>query len=165
MPEPFRKAEPGWRHADKGEGAGYRATSSSPRKREPSEARKAAQRPSENASLKRSTRAHGHRVTLTAAPNSPGASSRVRGGAKQESSIDKGLLERLEGPRDMTGNVQLYLTGRPCRALRMGAPLAGIGVGVKVGELCQLSPISVYQCSYRRYSLLDCGCFCQLAFP
>ena len=48
-------------------------------------------------SLKRSTRAHGHRVTLTAAPENPRVPT------------EKGLAW-CEGPRDKTGNVQLYLT-------------------------------------------------------
>ena len=45
---------------------------------------------------------------------------------------EKGLLERLEGPRDITGNVQLYLTARRCDSLRMAAPLVGFVTGVNI---------------------------------
>jgi len=69
-------------------------------------------------SLKRSTRALGHRVTLTAAPENPKAPT------------EKGLACG-EGPRDMTGNVQLYLAEAGRALTRMAAPLGAFGVWVK----------------------------------
>lgn len=75
-------------------------------------------------SLKRSTR-RGRRVTLTAAPD-----PRLRGGNRQ------GPCAVAEGPRDITGNVQLYLPEWSPKVIRgpvrMGAPLTGRLGWVKV---------------------------------
>jgi hypothetical protein len=38
------------------------------------------------------------------------------------------------GPRDMTGNVQLYLTEAGLSLPRMAGPLGGFGLGVKLGR-------------------------------
>ena len=74
-------------------------------------------REDDRASLKRSTRRE-RRVTLTAAP-------------RALAPIDKGLARLRQGPRDMTGNVQLYLPECVLPRIRMGGPLVGFGGRVK----------------------------------
>lgn len=56
--------------------------------------------------------------------------------AAGEPSIEKSLQRpqispARQGPRDITGNVQLYLTDAERTPFRMCAPLGGFGLGVK----------------------------------
>lgn len=69
-------------------------------------------------SLKRSTRANRHRVTLTADPKERYRSNR------------EGPRHARQGPRTITANVQLYLTAWTRGLRRMRGPLVGFGVRV-----------------------------------
>ena len=91
----------------------------------------------ERTSLKHSTRAQGHRVTLTAAP--------------RELSLQQRRALRLSPPRprDMTGNVQLYLPADGGAVLRMRGPLVRFGAAVNIG-LIDVGAVARWMLSRRR---------------
>lgn len=78
---------------------------------------------------------HGHRVTLTAAPKHP-----TRTASIEKSLQHPWISPARQGPRDMTGNVQLYLTDAERTPFRMSAPLGGFGWGVKERISCGRIP-------------------------
>lgn len=65
---------------------------------------------------------HGHRVTLTAAPESV---------SSETAPIEKSLMRNRARPRNSTANVQLYLPEAGQSRPWMGAPLGGFGWRVK----------------------------------
>lgn len=111
------------------------------RKRCACENRSSLSRGPRSSELERSTR-HGHRVTLTAAPSFPRGSPRGKRSpgldpgpvASRSAPIEKSLSRTRTRPRDITGNVQLYLSEER-QPPRMRAPLAGDG-GVVKGTSC-----------------------------